>query len=335
MTLNTRNSKDHVAEGHASEANSRDESDETYIQNQIELAIYEHRIKPGTKLPEVDLCRIYGTTRGVIRKVLDRLATEQLVDLIPNRGAFVARPSVEYTRDTYGLRRILEAGVVRMLAKSSQQVWLNDVRMQVAQEREANRVGDNGRYIRLAGKFHLDLAAATGNAALNQHLKRVVAQTSLMTALYDVPGTNTCSVHEHLEILNAIEARDYANAERLMEDHLIGCERQLRLDQEDAPSLDLAQALRAAPDTAAPAAVALHHKSKRKGLAVPSAKASLGAATGQSIGTGKSSLKKSTKKAFAKKAPTKKASAKLPAPKTAPSRSKRAPSRKTGKTGKK
>ena len=105
-----------------------------------------------------------------------------------------------------GLRRILEAGVVRTLAKSSQQLWLNDVRLQVAEEREANRVGDNGRYIRLAGKFHLDLAAATGNAALNQHLKRVVAQTSLMTALYDVPGTNTCSVHEHLEILNAIEA---------------------------------------------------------------------------------------------------------------------------------
>ena len=326
MTLNPRNSRDHAAEGHASEVPARDESDEMRIQTQIELAIYEHRVKPGTKLPEADLCRIYGTTRGVIRKVLDRLATEQLVDLVPNRGAFVARPSVEYTRDTYGLRRILEAGVVRMLAKSSQQLWLNDVRVQVAEEREANRVGDNGRYIRLAGKFHLDLAAATGNAALNQHLKRVVAQTSLMTALYNVPGTNTCSVHEHLEILNAIEAGDYSVAERLMEDHLIGCERQLRLDQEDAPSLDLAQALGAAPDSAAPAAaaIAVSHKS-RKSLGVPSAKASSALTAKASIGTGKSSLKKSTKKA----------SAKLPSPKAAPSRSKRAPSRQTDKTGKK
>ncbi len=322
MTLNPSKSQDHLAEGHAADAPSLDESDETRIQQQIELAIYEHRVKPGTKLPEGDLCRIYGTTRGVIRKVLDRLATEQLVDLIPNRGAFVARPSVEYTRDTYGLRRILEAGVVRTLAKSRQQLWLSDVRLQVAEEREANRVGDNGRYIRLAGKFHLDLAAATGNAALNQHLKRVVSQTSLMTALYDVPGTNTCSVHEHLEILDAIEAGDYANAERLMEDHLIGCERQLRLDEEDAPSLDLAQALAAAPDTVAPAAaVAAHRKSKRKGLAVPSAKASSGAAAEQFVGTGKSSLKKSTKKA----------SAKVPARKAEPSKSKRAPSRKTGK----
>lgn len=238
-------SKPHHASAGNPSAGSHDAepSDEVRIQKQLAHAIYEHRVKPGTKLPEVDLCGIYGTTRGVIRKVLDRLASEQLVDLIPNRGAFVARPSVELTRDTYSLRRILEAGVVRTLAKNAKRPWLRDVRLQVAEEREANRVGDTGRYIRLAGKFHLDLATATGNTALEQHLKRVVSQTSLMTALYDVPGTNTCSVHEHLEILDAIEAGDYANAERLMEDHLIGCERQLRLDQEDAPGLDLAQAL--------------------------------------------------------------------------------------------
>ena len=250
MTLDP--SKHHDTDGLIATADlaAQDPSDETRIQKLLAEAIYEHRVKPGTKLPEADLCRIYGVSRGVIRKVLDRLATEQLVDLISNRGAFVARPTVENTRDTYSLRRILEAGVVRTLAKSQRRPSLDEVRLQVGEEREANRVGDTGRYIRLAGKFHLDLASATGNAALEQNLKRVVSQTSLMVALYDVPGINTCSVHEHLEILDAIEVGDYANAERLMEDHLIGCERQLRLDHEEAPSLDLAQALR--PATTSP-----------------------------------------------------------------------------------
>ena len=219
------------------------ESHEMEVQKLLADAIYEHRVRPGTKLPEADLCRIYGVTRGVIRKVLGRLATEQIVELIPNRGAFVARPSVEHTRDVYGLRRILEAGVMRDLARHAQHAWLNDVRQQVADEREANRAGDTGRYIRLAGKFHLDLAAATGNAALEEHLKRVVAQTSLMVALYDMSGANICSVHEHLEILDAIETGDHARAERLMDEHLHGCERLLRLDAEEVPLVDLAQAL--------------------------------------------------------------------------------------------
>ncbi len=221
---------------------STDTSEETRVQRRLAEAIFEHRIPPGTKLPEVDLCRILGTSRGTLRKVLDRLASEQLVEQIPNRGAFVAKPSVEVTRDVYALRRILEAGVVRTLAKCECGPWIEEVRQQVGEEREANRLGDTGRYIRLAGKFHLDLAAATRNTALNQHLKRVVAQTSLMTALYDEPGTNTCSVHEHLEILDAIQAGQHAEAERLMEEHLIGCERQLKLDDEPKP-VDLSQAL--------------------------------------------------------------------------------------------
>ncbi len=143
-----------------------EESDESSIQKHLSDAIYEHRVRPGTKLPEADLCRIYGVNRGVIRKVLDRLATDQLIELIPNRGAFVARPSVGLTRDVYALRRILEAGVVRNLAKAPLHPWLKDVRQQVGEERDANRLGDTGRYIRLAGKFHLDLAAATRNSAL-------------------------------------------------------------------------------------------------------------------------------------------------------------------------
>jgi DNA-binding GntR family transcriptional regulator len=218
------------------------EREEARVQQRLADAIYEHRIPPGSKLPEADLCRILGTSRGTIRKVLDRLATEQLVELIPNRGAFVAKPSVKSTRQVYALRRILEGGVVRLLSQCECAPWIGAVREQVAEEREANRAGDTSRYIRLAGKFHLDLAAATGNQALEQHLRRVVSQTSLMVALYDMRGTNPCSVHEHLEILQAIEAGDHARAERLMEEHLIGLERQLRLDDDSHP-VDLAQAL--------------------------------------------------------------------------------------------
>lgn len=257
---------------------STDNSEETRVQRRLAEAIFEHRIPPGTKLPEVDLCRILGTSRGTLRKVLDRLASEQLVEQIPNRGAFVAKPSVEVTRDVYALRRILEAGVVRMLAKCECGPWIDEVRLQVGEEREANRVGDTGRYIRLAGKFHLDLAAATKNTALNQHLKRVVAQTSLMTALYDEPGTNTCSVHEHLEILDAIQAGQHAEAERLMEEHLIGCERQLKLDDEPKP-VDLSQALGGPTPQAVPEAAPAKKATKTatpkpaKPAAKPAAKA--------------------------------------------------------------
>ncbi len=219
-------------------------SDEIRIRQRLADAIYEHRLPPGTRLVEAELCRIFDVGRGVVRKVLGRLATEHLVDLFPNRGAFVARPSVAQTRDVFELRRIIEAGVVRRIVGIPCRDWIGPVRAQGAEEREAKRAQDTARYIRLAGRVHVDVAAACANAALVEHLGGLGAQRSVMLALYDVPGINACSLHEHLEILDAIEAGDAAAAQRLMDDHLAGCERQLRLDEEPR-RIDLAQALRA------------------------------------------------------------------------------------------
>jgi DNA-binding GntR family transcriptional regulator len=212
-------------------------TEESRIAAALADAIFEHRLPPGTKLPEADLCRIFDVSRGVVRKALSRLAGEQLLDLVPNRGAFVAKPSVEETRNVYELRRILETGVIRSLrgqtahASKATPRLIGKLREQVAEEREANRIGDTPRYIRLAGQFHLDLAAITGNAALVTHIKRLIAQTSLMIGLYDVSGSNTCSFHEHLEILAAIEKGRYEEAEKLMDEHIVALERQLRLDE--------------------------------------------------------------------------------------------------------
>ena len=56
-------------------------------------AVYEsvmsQRLTPGTKLPEAALCEIFGVSRSVARKALQRLAHEHVVDLHHNRGAVV------------------------------------------------------------------------------------------------------------------------------------------------------------------------------------------------------------------------------------------------------
>ena len=63
-----------------------------------------------------------------------------------------------------------------------------------------------------------------------------------MVALYEVPGTNTCSVPEHLEILQAIETGDYSGAERLMDEHLLNVEANLSFERK-LPSNDISMAL--------------------------------------------------------------------------------------------
>ena len=68
------------------------------IYEKIYVAILEHRLHPGTKLVEERLAEIFGVSRARVREVLARLAHEQIVEMIPQRGAYVSKPSIEQDR---------------------------------------------------------------------------------------------------------------------------------------------------------------------------------------------------------------------------------------------
>src|SRR5690349_20971349 len=61
------------------------------IEERIFRSVFEgvasQRLAPGTKLPEASLCELFGVSRALVRKVLQRLAHDHIVELRPNRGA--------------------------------------------------------------------------------------------------------------------------------------------------------------------------------------------------------------------------------------------------------
>jgi DNA-binding GntR family transcriptional regulator len=67
------------------------EDDNAHVEARIYRAVFEsvmsQRLKPGTKLPEAPLCELFGVSRSVVRKVLQKLAHDHIVQLRPNRGA--------------------------------------------------------------------------------------------------------------------------------------------------------------------------------------------------------------------------------------------------------
>lgn len=73
------------------------------IYSRIQKTVLEHRLAPGTKLIEERLAEVSGVSRTKMREVLNKLAHEGLVVLVPNRGAFIASPSRS------GARRIRHA----------------------------------------------------------------------------------------------------------------------------------------------------------------------------------------------------------------------------------
>ena len=101
-------------------------------------------------------------------------------------------------------------------------------------ERDSFSRGDRGAGIRLSGEFHLKLAEAAKNAPLISFQRSLVSQTSLIIAQYESGTRSHCSYDEHMQLIDAIEARDADQAVHLMMHHMDHIDSKLNLDEESA-----------------------------------------------------------------------------------------------------
>jgi DNA-binding GntR family transcriptional regulator len=215
------------------------ETDEA-VYDAILTAILEGKLKAGTKLAENPLAEIFGVSRERIRKVLHRLGAERRLEMIPNRGARVPRPTLEDVRSVYEAHRVLEAGVLAQLIRILDDTLLSRLDTHLVAEREAAERLDRAASVRLSGAFHIHLVDALGNPDLSRFLRDLLSRSSVMVSVYEPATQSICAVDEHGAIVAALRARDVMRAIELSREHFIHVESRLRLDHEVPAMMDLA-----------------------------------------------------------------------------------------------
>ncbi len=201
------------------------------IHLELSRAIVDHRIPPGTALQEDALSAAFGVSRTVIRKVLQKLSHERLVDLAPNKGAKVARPSAEEAKEVFDARRLVEKILVERVVAMANDTDIDELGKLVVAEKSAFDTGDKTQRLNLSGDFHRQLAKLAGNSVLEDFLNELISRTSLIIALYESPGAVPCSHGEHLEIAGALKRRDAKKAAQFMDHHLQHIEAQIELSE--------------------------------------------------------------------------------------------------------
>jgi DNA-binding GntR family transcriptional regulator len=228
-------------------ASARSVASQADIHQSIYDAIVEHRLLPGTKLSEEKVAELFSVSRTQVRGALQRLAVEQLVTLIPNRGAFVTTPSAEEAHDVLSVRRTLEPAAVQRLiermAAGKAPTAVRQLRALVKREQQAHARGDRRQAVRLSGDFHVLLAETSGSTILTRLMRELTPLTCLAILTFEAPTAVACPNDEHSLLIDAIEAGDAEGASRLMIDHLNHIESALRLDAQDAQEVDLAEVL--------------------------------------------------------------------------------------------
>lgn len=216
---------------------------EQQIVDRIFVAVTEHRLPAGTKLPEIALCEAFAVGRARVRRALLMLAERGIVELHSNRGAFIASPSPEEARDVFQARRAIEPTIVANAVERITDGQVAALVRHVDRELAASRRARRHEAIRLSGQFHVKLAQFAGNAVLTRFLGELVARSSLIIGLFGSPRISLCSEGEHRTIIEAIVARDAARATGLMVDHLHHIESELELAARGEDAIDVRKVL--------------------------------------------------------------------------------------------
>ena len=192
-----------------------------HVYDRLKDAIITGTLRPLERISENKVAADFGLSRTPVRQALQRLEAEGLIQVVPKRGSFVSRPTVEDILEIYQIRTPLEAVCARVAAEriEESQLALLDRLVRVEQARGPGRAAD--RSLRAAAQFHAVIYGCSRNQRMATLLVDLQNQVHRVRVLW--PSTvarlgDTWS--EHAAIVEALRARNGAAAERLMTEHL-------------------------------------------------------------------------------------------------------------------
>ncbi len=189
----------------------------------LRTLIFDGGLAPGEKLAEQELCGRFGVSRTPLREALKVLATEGLVEIVPNRGARVARLTAADLDEAFPVMGALEALAGELACANiteAQLEWVRELHDMMLRHYEAGRLPD---YFRANEAIHETILAAAGNATLAKLYEGLAGRVRRARYRANMsPERWAAAVAEHEAILAALEARDGARLGAILKRHLAG-----------------------------------------------------------------------------------------------------------------
>ena len=196
------------------------DADRAYLQ--IKEKIITVEMPPGSVIQEVKLMEELGLGRTPIREALKQLQSENLVVVAPSRGMFVADVAITDLQQVYEIRVELESLCARLAAERINSEQLTEFKHLVAEyKRSPSDKCDKRLFLSLDRRFHQLVAEAAGNKFLRNEVEKFynLSLRIWYLALNRIQSSDI-DVTAHIEILDAIKARDLERSDLRMRDHI-------------------------------------------------------------------------------------------------------------------
>ncbi len=190
--------------------------------NRIREDILSGKYKQNEELKETAIGKELGVSRTPVREALRQLEFEGLVNIIPNKGAYVTGITEKDIKDIYVVRSLLEGLCARWAAENISNEQLEELDEIVHLSEFYAKKESFEHVVDLDNKFHEVIYTASKSRILedtltdlHHYVERVRKVTLAVRERAERSNT------EHKDILEAIRSRDGKLAEKLANKHIM------------------------------------------------------------------------------------------------------------------
>ena len=190
--------------------------------HKLRVDILSGKYEENEELKEVAIGEELGVSRTPVREAFRQLELEGLIQIIPNKGAYVTGITEKDVKDIYMIRSLLEGLCARWATEHITQEQLAEMEENIYLSKFHAQKGHLEQLAELDNRFHDIMYEACDSKILEHQLKdfhQYVLRVRRKTLASKNRGPK--SNEEHEEILQAIKAGDGERAEQLANRHMI------------------------------------------------------------------------------------------------------------------
>ncbi|GGF49720.1 transcriptional regulator [Azorhizobium oxalatiphilum] len=185
--------------------------------------ILQGELRPGEKVPEEELCERFGVSRTPIREALKVLAAEGVLQILPHRGAIVARITEEQIAELFPIMASLERLAGQIACERATAADIRRVRDLHDRMMASYQSGEEADYLRCNRQIHEAFFEIAGNATLSAFYQQILTRIhACRFVMRKTPEHWQAAVAEHEAMMAALEARDGPRLAGLLETHVTG-----------------------------------------------------------------------------------------------------------------
>jgi DNA-binding GntR family transcriptional regulator len=188
-----------------------------------------YRSRADIRLDERQLAQDFGISRTPVREAMAQLEREGFVRSVPRRGVYVVRKTKSEVIELITAWAALESMAARLITEQASDQDIAGLRRMFATFEGDKLHAKLDEYSEVNIKFHQTIIKLSGNAVL------ISLAENLFTHMRMIRGKTIGeddrverSIRDHMNIIQALEARDTERAEDLVRQHALGLAEHVR-----------------------------------------------------------------------------------------------------------